>query len=77
VAIGGLFAGESMFHQARDASKVALVGLVDRLKRGRGALLDIQWATDHLKSLGAEEIAKTEYLRRLAVAVNQSQLTLE
>jgi leucyl/phenylalanyl-tRNA--protein transferase len=67
VAIGRLFAGESMFHRRTDASKVALVGLVARLPPG--ALLDVQWRTDHLASLGVVEIPRREYLRRLAVAV--------
>ncbi len=69
IAIGGLFAGESMFHRSTDASKVALVRLVDELQRGGAVLLDVQWATDHLRSLGAIEIPRTEYLRRLASAL--------
>lgn len=70
VAIGGLFAGESMFHHRRDASKVALVGLVDLLRDGfEGRLLDVQWATEHLQTLGAASIARDEYLRRLADAL--------
>ena len=78
VAIGGLFAGESMFHRARDASKVALVGLVDLLSdpdgdpaaaARAGRLLDVQWHTDHLASLGAVEIPRRQYLRRLATAL--------
>jgi len=69
VAIGGLFAGESMFHRRTDASKVALVGLTRLL--GPGALLDVQWRTDHLATLGVVEIPRTEYLRRLAVALRQ------
>ncbi|MGD2061187.1 MAG: leucyl/phenylalanyl-tRNA--protein transferase, partial [Acidimicrobiia bacterium] len=52
VAIGGLFAGESMFHLARDASKVALVHLVVVMNQG-GVLLDVQWSTPHLESMGA------------------------
>lgn len=69
VGIGGFFAGESMFHRRRDASKVALVGLVEQL-RSRGAqLLDIQWVTDHLASLGAVEVTRAEYSRRLREAV--------
>ena len=56
VAIGGLFAGESMFSWRTDASKVALVALVQRLRAGGGVLLDVQWCTDHLASLGAIEI---------------------
>ena len=70
VAIGGLFAGESMFHHRTDASKVALTGLVDLLTADGDArrLLDVQWATPHLASLGAVEVARPEYLRRLALA---------
>lgn len=69
IAIGGLFAGESMFHHERDASKVALVHLVERL-RDRGAeLLDVQWTTPHLVSLGAVDIPRYEYLDRLARAL--------
>jgi len=67
VAIGGLFAGESMFHRAPDASKVALVGLVERL--GAEALLDVQWLTPHLESLGAVAIPRREYLQRLEAAL--------
>lgn len=68
VAVGGLFAGESMFHAARDASKVALVALVDRLRTGGASLLDVQWTTDHLVSLGAVDLPRVEYLRRLRAA---------
>jgi leucyl/phenylalanyl-tRNA--protein transferase len=68
VAIGGLFAGESMFHLARDASKVALVHLVVMMNRG-GALLDVQWQTPHLESLGAVVIGRDEYLQRLPKAL--------
>lgn len=72
VGIGGLFAGESMFHRQRDASKVALVGLVGLLAEGRaGRLLDVQWTTDHLRTLGAVDLPRTEYLRRLEVALAQ------
>lgn len=72
VAIGGLFAGESMFHRRRDASKVALVGLVDRLRADGDdrRLLDVQWRTEHLTTLGVVEIARDEYLRRLARALD-------
>jgi leucyl/phenylalanyl-tRNA---protein transferase len=65
VAIGGLFAGESMFHLERDASKVALMGLVDLLRDGGASLLDVQWTTDHLISLGAVDLDRRDYLRRL------------
>jgi len=70
VSIGGLFAGESMFRRAPDASKVALVRLVDELKAdGHRRLLDIQWVTDHLASLGGVAIPRREYLRRLRTAL--------
>jgi leucyl/phenylalanyl-tRNA--protein transferase len=71
LAVGGLFAGESMFHRETDASKVALVALVALLARDgdERRLLDVQWRTEHLASLGVTEIARPEYLRRLAVAL--------
>jgi leucyl/phenylalanyl-tRNA--protein transferase len=69
LAIGGLFAGESMFHRATDASKVALVGLVERLVDGGATLLDVQWKTDHLATLGAIDVPRSEYRRRVAEAV--------
>jgi leucyl/phenylalanyl-tRNA--protein transferase len=69
VAIGGLFAGESMFHRATDASKVALVGLVERMRGRPHALIDVQWVTPHLASLGAEEVGRTDYLRLLERAL--------
>jgi leucyl/phenylalanyl-tRNA--protein transferase len=84
VSVGGLFAGESMFHRERDASKAALVALVDMLRAartrdlalyrasGKGAprrLLDVQWATDHLMSLGATEVSRPDYLLRLREAL--------
>jgi leucyl/phenylalanyl-tRNA--protein transferase len=69
VALKGLFAGESMFSVARDASKVALVYLVERLRAGGYTLLDVQFTTEHLLSLGAVEIPRVEYLRRLAQAL--------
>jgi leucyl/phenylalanyl-tRNA--protein transferase len=73
VAIGGLFAGESMFHLQTDASKVALVALVGLLRGAGAGLLDVQWATPHLKSLGAVEISRSEYLGRLREAVTLPQ----
>ena len=69
VQIGRLFAGESMFHTATDASKVALVHLVDWLRATGGSLLDVQWRTDHLATLGVIEIPRSEYLERLREAV--------
>ena len=69
--IGGLFAGESMFHRERDASKVALVGLVERLRDGHDRLLDVQWRTPHLASLGVTEVSRSDYVDRVARAVVQ------
>lgn len=74
VSLGGLFAGESMFHRpdiGRDASKVALVALVERLTAAGadGRLLDVQWVTPHLASLGVVEISRAAYLGRLAGAL--------
>ncbi|MEZ5142551.1 MAG: leucyl/phenylalanyl-tRNA--protein transferase [Acidimicrobiales bacterium] len=70
IGIGGFFAGESMFHAARDASKVALLRLVEILRDGGAELLDVQWTTDHLRSLGAVDLPRTEYLDRLRHAVD-------
>ena len=71
VGVGGLFAGESMFSRVTDASKVALVGLVEVLGADGDPrrLLDVQWRTDHLATLGVLEVPRTEYLRRLALAL--------
>ncbi len=70
VALGGLFAGESMFSRQRDASKVALMRLADILTDGiEGRLFDVQWRTDHLASLGTVEIDRAEFLRRLRKAL--------
>jgi leucyl/phenylalanyl-tRNA--protein transferase len=69
VAICGLFAAESKFHRIRDASKVALVALVDMLRAGHATLLDVQWTTPHLASLGAVDIPRDEYIRRLRAAL--------
>jgi leucyl/phenylalanyl-tRNA--protein transferase len=70
VALRGAFFGESMFHRETDASKVALVALVELLGADGdpARLLDVQWRTDHLASLGAVEVARPEYLRLLAAA---------
>jgi len=65
VAIGGLFAGESMFHRRIDASKVALAGLVDLLGNGSDRLVDVQWCTPHLARLGAVELSREAYLEVL------------
>ncbi len=70
VQIGGLFAAESKFHVRTDASKAALAGLVARLREdGAARLLDVQWRTDHLATLGAVEVPRAEYLRRLRAAL--------
>ena len=69
VALGGFFAGESMFHRATDASKVALYHLIERLKERDFSLFDIQLATDHTLSLGAREIPRRRFLRRLRSAL--------
>jgi leucyl/phenylalanyl-tRNA--protein transferase len=69
VTVGGLFAGESMFHRRTDASKVALCHLVERLRACGFVLFDIQMVTGHTARMGAVEIPRAEYLRRLEVAV--------
>jgi leucyl/phenylalanyl-tRNA---protein transferase len=69
LAIGGLFAAESMFFRVRDASKVALVHLVGRLRERGYVLMDIQQLTTHTAQFGAVEISRAEYLRRLAEAI--------
>jgi leucyl/phenylalanyl-tRNA--protein transferase len=69
VHLGGAFFGESMFHRVTDASKVALVALVDRLRARGFTLLDTQWITPHLEQFGAVEIPRVEYLRRLEDAI--------
>ncbi len=73
VRINGFFAGEAMFHLATDASKVALWHLVSWLNSTGGLLLDVQWTTPHLISLGAMDLPRTEYLARLAEAVAEPQ----
>jgi leucyl/phenylalanyl-tRNA---protein transferase len=80
VALGGLYSGESMFHRQRDASKVALVHLIHHLRARGFTLFDIQQLTAHTASLGAVEIPRADYLRRVAHALRQnvtfgSQLT--
>jgi leucyl/phenylalanyl-tRNA--protein transferase len=72
IALGGAFFGESMFSLERDASKVALVHLVARLRGGGFALLDAQFMTDHLQSFGAVEVSKLDYRRRLTAALARS-----
>jgi leucyl/phenylalanyl-tRNA---protein transferase len=74
VSVGGLFAGESMFHRETDASKVALVALVDIMREDAGPwgeprLLDVQWQTPHLESLGVVQVKRGDYLARLPEVV--------
>ena len=71
MGIGGLFAGESMYHRVRDASKVALVGLVSLMTADGvdGRLLDVQWVTPHLATLGAVEVPRSAYLALLERAL--------
>ena len=72
IAVGGLFAGESMFHRVNDASKVAFVALVELLTDAGDAprrLLDVQWRTEHLATLGVIQIPRAEYLQRLPAAL--------
>src|SRR5688500_20135538 len=72
VALGGLFSGESMFHRERDASKAALVILVDLLAARTdpaNRMIDVQWLTPHLAALGAVSISRGAYLRRLDLAL--------
>ena len=68
VRIGRFFAGESMFHTATDASKVAVVATVELLRASGALLFDVQWTTPHLASLGVVDISRVEYMRRLAIA---------
>lgn len=70
VRINGFFAGESMFHLERDASKVALMHLVEAMTADGMVLLDTQWCTDHLASLGCVEMPRSRYLEALAVALS-------
>lgn len=71
VALGGAFFGESMFSRMRDASKFALIALVARLRAGGFTLLDTQFVTPHLLTLGAVEIPRAEYRARLAAALRR------
>ena len=73
VAIGGAFFGESMFHRVTDASKVALVALVERLRSRKFLLLDTQWRTPHLAQFGVVEISRNHYLRLLVRAVESAR----
>jgi leucyl/phenylalanyl-tRNA---protein transferase len=71
VGVGGVFTGESMFHLASDASKVALVDLVARLVEAGGCLIDVQMVTPHLASLGARDLPRAEFLALLAEVRDQ------
>lgn len=71
IALGGLFAAESMFYYQRDASKVALVGLVEQLRTAGYSLLDIQQLTPHTERMGASEISRDEFLTRLHAALER------
>jgi leucyl/phenylalanyl-tRNA--protein transferase len=71
VQLRAAFFGESMFHTATDASKVALVALVERLRAGGFLLLDTQWSTPHLAQFGTMEIRRAEYLRQLGRALKR------
>lgn len=73
IAIGGLFAGESMFHKRTDASKICLVYLMRRLQERRFTLCDIQFTTPHLEQFGATLIPREEYERRLQAALQLSR----
>lgn len=76
VRIDGCFSGESMFHIARDASKVAVMALVDLMRASGMTLLDVQWCSEHLASLGAISIPREEYLARLAYARSERATAL-
>ena len=70
ISIGGLFAAESMFYQVTDGSKVALAALVQRLRDRGFTLLDVQMKTDHTGRMGATELSRKEYLKRLRRAIS-------
>src|SRR4051812_10015559 len=72
VSLGGAFFGESMFHVETDASKIALLALVERLRARGFQLLDTQWLTPHLEQFGAVEVPRREYLRQLEKALRVS-----
>ncbi len=74
VSIGGVFAAESMFYRVTDGSKVALAALVSRLRDRGYVLLDVQMKTDHTSTMGASEISRSEYLKRLRQAIGLSSV---
>ena len=71
VAVGGFFSGESMFHRENDASKIALVGLVQRLQSRGFELFDVQQSSTHIQRMGAVEIPRQDFLRRLKLAISR------
>jgi leucyl/phenylalanyl-tRNA---protein transferase len=73
VSLGSAFFGESMFHTVTDASKVALHALVERLRKNRFSLLDIQWSTPHLRLFGAVEVPRSRYRKLLDVALAEER----
>lgn len=77
VAIGSFFAGESMFHRQRDASKAALVALAALLVNSPDALIDTQWPTDHLASMGGRSIPQKVYLRQLRAASSRPRINFD
>jgi leucyl/phenylalanyl-tRNA--protein transferase len=66
VEVGGVFAGESMFHRRSNASKFALLHLIELLKKGGASWIDIQMLTPHMKALGAREISRDDFLNELS-----------
>jgi leucyl/phenylalanyl-tRNA---protein transferase len=77
VSLGGLFAAESMFYRVSDGSKVALIALVERLRERGFSLLDVQMTTPHTERLGAVNVPRSDYLRRLRAAVKQAGATFD
>jgi leucyl/phenylalanyl-tRNA--protein transferase len=75
LAIGGLFAAESMFYRVSDGSKVALAALVERLRQRKFLLMDVQMKTAHSERMGAVNISRTEYLKRLRKAIAQNKIS--
>ena len=73
VRINRFYAGESMFHTVTDASKVALTALVDRLQATGATLFDVQWTTPHLRSLGAIDVSRDDYVRQLTEAIEPGE----
>ena len=77
VALAGVFFGESMFHRKTDASKVALVSLVETLREKNFRILDTQWMTDHLRQFGGYELPRREYLAQLQAALVATEASAE